>query len=286
MNTEFELAKIELGEEEYNNRYCTKFNKPVLNFVETLVFNLPNPCYCDCPYCIDAELRRRQISETNWLKIAKIMIRNFLSIKNVTITGGTVSPNIMESLLMSLASFHPNATITWNTNGVDTGINAYAIKRIKHINLHRCSLDDTENAKKLGYWSRFYPLLDLEEAKNVFDDKLSIRTIIDDDFDLNYWTEPKIPLFLNRQLPVTYKSNKNFLKIMDQIDKIDNSERRRNNQYYDGMHNGVPIRIGIGDNSYEHIPGREPVYLNVAILHRSGIIAGTWYEDDKVLFKP
>lgn len=148
MNTEFELAKIELGEEEYNNRYCTKFSKPVLNFVETLVFNLPNPCYCDCSYCIDAELRRHQISETNWLKIAKIMIRNFKNIKNVTITGGTVSLNIMEHLLMSLASFHPNATITWNTNGVDTGINTYAIKTIKHINLHRCSLDDAENAKK------------------------------------------------------------------------------------------------------------------------------------------
>ena len=35
-----------------------------------------------------------------------------------------------------------------------------------------------------------------------------------------------------------------------------------------------------------HVVNRKPIYLNVAIIHRSGIVCGSWFEDDKVIYKP
>lgn len=34
------------------------------------------------------------------------------------------------------------------------------------------------------------------------------------------------------------------------------------------------------------MPNRKPIYLNVAIIHRSGIVCGSWFEDDKVIYNP
>lgn len=42
----------------------------------------------------------------------------------------------------------------------------------------------------------------------------------------------------------------------------------------------------MGDKLATHIPNRNPIYLNVAIVHRSGRVCGSWYEDDKVIYIP
>ena len=70
---------------------------------------------------------------------------------------------------------------------------------------------------------------------------------------------------------------------MDIEDKV---EYRRRNRYVETTYKGVPVRFCIGDKLSTHEPGRYPVYLNVVIVHRSGIVCGSWYEDDKVLYTP
>lgn len=56
--------------------------------------------------------------------------------------------------------------------------------------------------------------------------------------------------------------------------------------YLNTNYHGIPIRIYVGDKLATHIPKRRPTYLNVAIFHRSGIVCGSWFEDNKVLYNP
>lgn len=285
MDAEFQLAKIELGEKEFNKKYREIFGKPVLDFVETLVFNLPGPCYCDCPYCIDAGLRKRETSSWNWITVAQTMMREFPNIKHVTITGGTLLDHYFSTLVFRIKDKYPNAEITWNTNGIIPDNAKILSKLFDHVNLHVQSTNYEKNIEKFGFYSQFYTMKTIEEMKEIFGDRLALRTTITNDFDIDEFVQLGIPLFLNRQLPVTQSSHNNYLKVINKI-HFNDKEKRRNNQYFDGTYKNVPVRIGVGDNTYEHIPNREPIYLNVAILHRSGIISGTWHEDDKVLYEP
>lgn len=54
---QFEAAKQEIGEEEFNEKLTIKFGKPVLNFARSMVINLPGDCFANCWYCIDGSLR-------------------------------------------------------------------------------------------------------------------------------------------------------------------------------------------------------------------------------------
>ena len=53
----FDSAKKELGEKQFNKKLQTVFGLQVLNYVKTIVINLPGSCYANCPYCIDNSLR-------------------------------------------------------------------------------------------------------------------------------------------------------------------------------------------------------------------------------------
>ena len=44
MEDRFKIARIEIGEDEFNERYRKVFNQMVLDYVETIVLNLPNSC--------------------------------------------------------------------------------------------------------------------------------------------------------------------------------------------------------------------------------------------------
>ena len=275
----FEIAKQEIGEKEYQEHYRVIENTPILDYVSTIVLNLPFDCKCNCTYCLDKHLRKcKQADLWDWFWMAKHTIYLFPKTRNVTITGGTIYPYCFNMLVEYIKKELPEAEITWNTNGVDS-YDIMEFENITHINLHRQSVDDWMNTKK--FHTDDY-LITLNQAKEYFGDKLTIRTVITPEFDLDEYTGLGIPLFLNRQLPATPENNILFDRVLDKLD-ITDVERRRNNKYYTSSYNGVPVRIGVGDDKYKHIPGRKPVFFNVAILHRTGILAGTWYEDDKVL---
>ena len=277
----FEIAKQEIGEKEYLEHYKVINNTPILDYVRTIVINLPEDCKCNCTYCLDKHLRHnKQLDIWDWFYMAKYTINRFPKTRHVTITGGTINAGVFNMLTDYIKKELPEAEITWNTNGVDV-YERINTENITHINLHRQSVDEWMNTKK--FHTNEY-LITLNQAKEYFGDKLTIRTVITPEFDLDEYAELGIPLFLNRQLPATPENNIRFDRILDKLD-ITDVEQRRNNKYYSSNYNGVPVRVGVGDDKYKHIPGRKPVFFNVAIVHRSGIVTGTWYEDDKVLAK-
>lgn len=287
LKEKFQLAKQELGEEEFNQHYREVFGKPVLDYVKTIVFNLPEPCYCNCSYCLDKEIIPEiPLDNYGWLKRAIKVLKEFPNAKNVTITGGTYPVGYFFELLRVIKKYLHNPSITWNTNGVGVE-NYYNVDvLIDHINLHRQSVHDGENHRLFHAPNvKSKSPIPLEYARWLFRGKLTIRTVVDEDFDLDEYASLGLPLFLNRLLPGSSESEDCFNKVLDKLDVLD-SERRRNNQYLTGEYNGVPVRIGVGDSVYSHVPGREPVFLNVCIVHRSGVVAGTWFEDDKVLLRP
>ena len=282
LKEKFQLAKQEVGEEEFNQHYREVFGKPVLDYVKTIVFNLPEPCYCNCSYCLDKEIIPSvPLWSEDWLRIAKKVMKEFPYVEHITVTGGSIAPYYFNLLMDYIKDLLPEARITWNTNGVKIN-KYYSTYGINYINLHRQSVRDEKN-KRL--FRTIHQVLYLDEAKEYFGDKLTVRAVVTKDFDLDEYIGLGLPLFLNRQLPASEVTDDKFNNVLDKLE-ISDSERRRNNQYLTGEYNGVPVRIGVGDSVYNHIPGREPVFLNVAIVHRSGVVAGTWFEDDKVLFCP
>lgn len=77
MEERFRLAKIEIGDNEFNERYRKVFNQMVLDYVETIVLNLPNSCQCDCEYCIDKYLRAGHMDVTKFLIRCKELLMTF-----------------------------------------------------------------------------------------------------------------------------------------------------------------------------------------------------------------
>lgn len=281
---EFLLAREELGEEEFNKRLRLVFDTYSLDFVNSIVINLPEPCYANCDYCIDNYLRNNSIDSDSFLEICEKVLKEFPNAKSVAITGGTLKSDSFNSLLYMIKKYLPDSYINWNTNGI--GVNEdylEGIDKINHINLHRNSSNEEEN-KKIFRTNK--DVLNIEEAKKLFKDKLCLRITVDKDFNLDDYIELGVPIYLNRLLPGTEESNKVFNNTIKKLNISDNIDRRRRNVYLNANYEGIPVRICMGDKLSTHVVNRKPIYLNVAIIHRSGIVCGSWFEDDKVIYKP
>ncbi len=281
MNNELLLAKEELGNERFKKHFRKVFNNNCLDFVETIVLNLPEPCYADCEYCIDKELRKNAICANEFLAVCKKVLAEFPNAKNVSITGGTLSATSFYQLICLIKEYLPSAFIIWNTNGVNLD-KSYekSISGINYINLHRNAISEKENAK---VFKANRKIITLEEAKQLIGDKLFIRVTVDNNFDFDEFIKLKIPLYLNRFIPVTVESETVFKDIINKLN-IKESIIKRRNVYLDTNYSNIPVRICLGDSIANHIPGRIATYLNVAIVHRSGIVCGSWFEDDKVIY--
>lgn len=281
---EFQNAYLELGEEDFIKHLRCIFGINCLDFVKTIVINLPEPCYANCDYCIDSYLRSSSIDTINFLNICRKVLQEFPSVRDVSITGGTLKADDFNSLIYLIKEILPDSCISFNTNGIGLN-NEYlqGINNIGRINLHRNSVDDLENAK---IFKTNKHLLSIDEAKELFGDKLYIRVTIDNQFNLDSYAQLGIPLYLNRLLPGTELSNKVFNDTLKKLEISDQVDKRRRNVYLSAMYKDIPVRICVGDKLASHVSGRMPTYLNVAIIHRSGIVCGSWYEDDKVIFNP
>lgn len=281
---EFLLAKEELGSEEFNERLRLVFDTYCLDFVNSIVINLPEPCYANCDYCIDNYLRNNSIDTDSFFEICEKVLKEFPNAKSVAITGGSLKSEAFNSLLYMIKKYLPNSYINWNTNGI--GVNEdylEGIDKINHINLHRNSSDE-ENNKKIFRTNK--DVLTIEEAKKLFKDKLCLRITIDKDFNIDDYIKLGVPIYLNRLLPGTIESDKVFNDTIKKLNISDEIDRRRRNIYLTANYENVPVRICMGDKLSTHVPNRKAVYLNVAIIHRSGIVCGSWFEDDKVIYKP
>lgn len=277
-------AKKELGIETFNKHFREVFGIPCLDFVDSIVINLPEPCYANCEYCIDTYLRKNSIDNTNFLKICEKVLCEFPNIKNVAITGGTLNSSDFNILIDLIKKYFPNSYINWNTNGIAINEEYLSgINKINHINLHRNSIDEDVNRKK---FKTIKPILTLEQAKMLFGEKLCLRITIDESFDIDEYSKVGIPLYLNRLLPGTKETDNVFNCTIKKLNILDDIDRRRRNVYLNANYQGVPIRICVGDKLATHIPNRRPTYVNVAIIHRSGIVCGSWFEDDKLLYDP
>lgn len=284
MNSELLRARQELGENEFNSHFRTVFGIELLDFVRTIVINLPEPCFANCEYCIDKYLRKNSINSRKFLDICRKVLKEFPNVKSVSITGGTLNPRDFCELVDIIKESLPESRISWNTNGVGiTEEYAEAIYRIDRINLHRNSIDDVENQR---IFKATKSIITLEQAKKLFKEKLFIRVTIDSDFNLDDYAKKGIPLYLNRLLPGTEKSNEKYLETLRKLKISEEVDRRRRNVYLSAEYKEIPVRICVGDKLATRVPGRNPTYLNVAIVHRSGIVCGSWFEDDKVIFKP
>lgn len=284
MQKEFLLAKQELGTETFNNHFRNVFGTPCLDFVKSIVINLPEPCYANCEYCIDSYLRKNLIDNESFLAICEKVLQEFPNAKSVAITGGTMCSKDFNELLRLIKSYLPDCYINWNTNGA--GVNEEyldGISKINHINLHRNSINEEENKR---IFKSTKPLLSIEEAKKLMGDKLCIRVTIDETFDLNDYASLGVPLYLNRLLPGTKETDRIYLNTLKKLNISDDIDQRRRNIYLTADYQDIPVRICVGDKLSTHVPNRRPTYLNVAIIHRSGIVCGSWFEDDKVIYKP
>ena len=278
------MAKKELGIEVFNEHFREVFGIPCLDFVNSIVINLPEPCYANCDYCIDAYLRKNSIDNTNFLKICEKVFKEFPNIKNVSITGGTLNSVDFNNLIDLIKKYFPDSYINWNTNGVAINEEYLSgIDKINHINLHRNSVDDDTNKR---IFKSLKPMLTIEQAKILFGKKLCLRVTIDESFDIDEYVKLGIPLYLNRLLPGTRETDNVFNNTLKKINVLDVVDRRRRNLYLSANYHGVRIRICVGDKLAIHVPDRKPTYLNVVIVHRSGIVCGSWFEDDKVIYEP
>ena len=278
------MAKKELGIEVFNKHFREVFGIPCLDFVNSIVINLPEPCYANCDYCIDTYLRKNSIDNTNFLKICEKVFREFPNIKNVSITGGTLNSIDFNNLIDLIKKYFSDSYINWNTNGVAINEEYLSgIDKINHINLHRNSVDDDTNKK---IFKAIKPMLTIEQAKILFGKKLCLRVTIDELFDIDEYVKLGIPLYLNRLLPGTRETDNVFNNTLKKINVLDVVDRRRRNVYLSANYHSVPIRICVGDKLAIHVPDRRPTYLNVVIVHRSGIVCGSWFEDDKVIYEP
>lgn len=283
MNTELLKAKEELGEKEFYKHLRQVFNKTCLDYVETIVINLPEPCYANCEYCIDKELRKNSICNEEFLNICEKVLKEFSNAKNVAITGGTLNYKDFNNLLLLIKEYLPEAFITWNTNGIGLNENYLSgISKINFVNLHRNSINETENKQ---IFKAIKEVISIENAKKLFGNKLFLRITVDENFCLDDYIKTGVPLYLNRLLPGNDLTNKNFYETMKKLNTL-STETKRRNVYIDCMYEGLPVRLCLGDKISKCVPNRRPTYLNVAIIHRSGIVCGSWYENDKVLYNP
>lgn len=283
MDLELLQAKEELGIECFNAHFRKVFGISCLDFVETIVINLPESCYANCEYCIDKELRKHSTNVNSFLEVCEKVLLEFPSAKNVSITGGTLKFLDFNKLIILIKRYLPNSFVIWNTNGIEVDENyKESISKIDYINLHRNSIDEYEN-RKVFQTNR--NILSISKAKAIMGEKLFLRVTVDEHFDIEEFLEAKIPLYLNRLLPGTKSTNENFKKVMKKLN-ISDVEKKRRNVYITSEYENVPIRIYLGDKLANHVPNRKPTFLNVAIIHRSGIVCGSWYENDKVIFSP
>lgn len=282
LQAEFDKARAELGDNEYFERLSVKFGKPVLNFARSMVINLPGDCYADCWYCIDRKLRRSvEMAEEKFLETITNVVAEFPEMFEVAITGGTVTAPTFNHLIRILRRAYPEARITYNTHGANlTDEYAEGIEQLTYINLHRNAIDDKENQ---AIFKSSAPIIPIDEAKELFGDKLYLRVTIDKDFNLDDYLALGIPLYLNKLLPGNLDTNEKFEEVMARLDDKRDPSIRRRNQYLNKVINGTPVRVCVGDELATHIPNRHPVFLNVVIVHRSGVVGGSWFEDDKVL---
>ena len=277
---EFLAAKDEIGIEEFYNHFCYKFGKPVLNFVKTLVVNLPGTCYANCSYCIDSCLRKNVINYNDFLKVCKTTFEEFDDIKEVSITGGSLPAIEFNMLIEMINQYYPNVKITWNTNGIMIDEN-YDVSKIKYINLHRNSICDIKN-KEVFKTSK--KILSVEEAKKLFGERLCIRVTVDENFNLDDYVSLNVPLYINKMLPGDDITNTVFDNVLSKLNISEKVDIRRRNQYLNCTYKNTNVRVCMGDKLATRVSGRYPVYLNVAIIHRSGKVCGSWYEDDKLLY--
>lgn len=280
----------ELGKEEFDRHYRQVFGKPVLDFTDTIIINLPEPCYANCPYCIDKLIRNNTTTNEEFLTTIKEITKEFSHCHRVCLTGGTMNPNDFDTMMgiieTNLKDKEP--FITWNTNGIGFYEDWHQWQEVlsKHniakVNLHRDSADDTENQKCFCTKKK---VLTLSDAKELFKEALTLRITITEDFKLRPYTDLNIPLYLNPMVPFTPKTAKVFMDVKKELEIVDKHIARRN-AWLNTTHKGIPIRVCMGDRIATRVPGRKPVYLNVVIIHRNGIASGTWYDDDKVIYRP
>lgn len=279
---EFEKAKSEIGIEEFNKRFRLIENKPVLDFVNTIVLNLPGSCGANCSYCIDKQLRKTSVLFNKFRQSYLKAFGLFQNIKHLCITGGNLPYDEFNTIIADIRQCYDanDLEVTWNTNGI--GLNVlYDTYYINFINLHLNSHDEQENQKIFA--SKTKPI-SIDEAKDLFGDKLNLRITIDEKFNIDNYAKFGVPLYLNRLLPGTEESHKIYLDTIQKLSLSKQIDRRRRNVYLTTNYNKIPIRICVGDKIAKHIPNRHPTWLNVCIVHRSGKVCGSWFEDDKFLF--
>ena len=280
--TEMELkAKTELGEDEYNSKLSTVFGKQVLNFANTLVINLPGSCYADCDYCIDKKLRPNACDVHTFFESLDRITKEPFNFERISITGGSLDAKHFNQIISIITKRWPDAIITWNTNGIFI-TDEYNIAPIIHINLHRNAIRESSN--KILFRTFAIPMT-IDDARKMFGTKLSLRVTVDESFELDDWAKLGVPLYLNRMLPETPATKHKFEDIIRKC-QADNKEVRRRNVYLNTTYKDIPVRLCCGDKQAECVINRYPTYLNVVILHRSGIISGSWFENDKLLFDP
>ena len=278
-------AKAELGVAEFNRRFRKVFGVGRLDFVDTIVLNLPQPCHANCPYCIDNHIRFVKADVNVFFDSCERTFTEFPAARRISISGGSLDPDNFNLLMDMIRRHFEKVEITFNTNGILPEIRKYDFSLVTFANVHRFSVDDAKNAE--GFRSTMKPI-SLAEAKEVFGPRLSLRTVVDGDFDFDEYANTGVNLYLNRLIGGTAEDEARFWEIEKRLGGSSSAkaEHRRRNGYENFKYNGVNIRLGMGDYNQTHKPGREALWLNVAIVHRSGIVCGSWFEDDKVLFKP
>lgn len=277
----YQEAIRDIGQSGYEAHIRDLFGRPVLDFAKTLVINLPGSCYANCPYCIDKSLRKNVMDYDDFLETCEIVLKEKHDFNEVSITGGSLPSDKFNELIDIIQKYCPDVKITWNTNGANIN-SSYNVSHIKYINLHRNSADDKTN-KELFYTDT--EIISIEDFKQFAENKLCIRVTVDKDFDIDEYVKYKTPMYLNRLLPGNTETEKLFNKVKTALNITEDTDVRRRNHYINGIYKDIPIRLCVGDHLAKHVPNKYPAWLNVVIIHRSGVVAGSWYEDDKFLYK-
>lgn len=105
------MAEKELGTKTFIKHFREVFGVPCLDFVSSIVINLPEPCYANCEYCIDTYLRKHSIDSKRFLEICKKVLEEFPNAKNVAITGGSLNSIDFNCLLTLIKNYLPNSYI-------------------------------------------------------------------------------------------------------------------------------------------------------------------------------
>lgn len=277
----YQEAIRDIGQSGYEAHMRDLFGRPVLDFAKTLVINLPGSCYANCPYCIDKGLRKNVMGYDDFLETCEIVLKEKHDFNEVSITGGSLPCDKFNELIDIIRKYCPDVKITWNTNGANIN-SSYNVSHIKYINLHRNSADDKTN-KELFYTDT--EIISIEDFKQFAENKLCIRVTVDKDFDIDDYVKYKTPMYLNRLLPGNTETEKVFNKVKTAFNITEDTDVRRRNHYINGIYKDIPVRLCVGDHLAKHVPNKYPAWLNVVIIHRSGVVAGSWYEDDKFLYK-